>query len=94
MALWKQIQPVSVKMWVPPLALLSWLRIHVAVSCSVGHGPAWAPALLRLWRRPAAVASILTPTLGISICCECSPKKAKKSKKLVILYSHGIKIIS
>ena len=46
-------------MWVQSLALLSGLKIRrVAVNCGVGSRHSWDVALLRLWRRPAAVALI------------------------------------
>ena len=51
----------------------------VAVSCSIGcrggSDPVW------LWRRLAAAAPNLTPSLGTSICHGCSPKKTKKKEK-------------
>ena len=42
--------------WVRSLALFSGLRIHLAVSCGVGHRH--SSALLWLWCRPAAVALV------------------------------------
>ena len=39
------------------------------------------PMLLWLWRRQAAIVLIGPPSLGTSICQECSPKKKKKKKK-------------
>ena len=44
------------RMWVRSLALLSGLRICVAVSCGMGCGPGLDPMLLWLWCRLAAVA--------------------------------------
>ena len=45
-------------MWAQPLALLSGLRIWVAVSCGVGGRCGSDPVLLWLWRRQEAVAPI------------------------------------
>ena len=53
----------------------------VAVSCGVGRRCGSDPTLLWLWHRPAATTLIGPPTLGISICRECGPKKTKKKKK-------------
>ena len=46
------------RLWVQSLALLSGLGIRVAMSCGVGGRHGSDPALLWLWRRPAAVALI------------------------------------
>ena len=46
------------RMQVPSLALLSGLRIGIAVNCGVGHRCSSDPALLWLWCRPAAIAPI------------------------------------
>ena len=46
------------KMPVQSLALLSGLRIHVAVSCGGGGRCGSDPALLWLWLRPAPTALI------------------------------------
>ena len=56
-------------MWVRSLALLSGLRIRIAVSCGVGCS----------WN------SNSTPSLGTCICCTCGPKKQKSKKKKKIL---------
>ena len=49
---------VSMRMWVPSLALLSGKGSGIAVSCGVGHRCGSDSTLLWLWRRPAAVAPI------------------------------------
>ena len=46
------------RLQVRSLALLSGLRIGVAVSCDVGRRRGSDPALLWLWRRPVATAPI------------------------------------
>ena len=53
---WKQTQLVSMKMWVPSLALLSGLRIGVATSCDVGH--IRSSDLVLLWSKLASAALI------------------------------------
>ena len=70
-------------MWVQSLALLSGLKIQCC-------GELWCRSQTQL-RPCVAVAqagswsSNLTPSLGASICCECSPKKdpppGKKKEK-------------
>ena len=52
----KQIQLGTMRLRVRSLALLSGLRIQVAVSCGVGRR--CGSALLWLWPRPAATALI------------------------------------
>ena len=51
-------EPVSMRMRVQSLALLSGLRIHVAVSCGVGRRCGSDPTLLWLCCRPEAAASM------------------------------------
>ena len=46
------------RLQVRSLALLSGLRIRVAVSCGAGHRLGLDPVLLWLWCRPAATALI------------------------------------
>ena len=46
------------RLWVRFLALLSRLRIGVAMGCGVGHRHGLAPVLLWLWHRLAATAQI------------------------------------
>ena len=50
----------------------------VAMNCGVGHSRGLDPVLLWLWCGSAAVALIQPPSLGISICHTCGPKKKKK----------------
>ena len=58
LAQWKQIWLASMRMLVQFwLHLVGW-GFSVAVSCCVGHRRGSDPALLWLWRRPAAVALI------------------------------------
>ena len=54
------------------------------MNCGIDSRPSSGLALLYLWCRPArGYSSDLTPSLGISICCRCGPKKAKKKNKKV-----------
>ena len=66
------------RMQVQSLTLLNGVRIHRAMSCSIGHRCGLDPALLWLWHKSAAVAPIRPLT---SLCCGCSLKKTKKKKK-------------
>ena len=81
----KQIQLVSMRMWIRYLTSFSGLRIQ---QCH------------ELWRRSqmllgsdfaVAVAgsyrSDLIPILGNSICCGCGPKKEKEKKQLALKYT-------
>ena len=61
---WKRIRLVTMRLGVQSLASLSGLRSGLAVSCGVGRRCNSDPALLWLWCTPAAVAPILTPSLG------------------------------
>ena len=54
------------------------------MSCGVGRTQGSDLALLWLWRRPTNYSSDLMPSLGTSICCECSPKKTKH----IYIYTH------
>ena len=64
------------------LGLMQWVKyLPVASSCSVGGGCGSDLALLWLWCRLSTAAPDLTPSLEISICRRCSPKKTKKKKK-------------
>ena len=47
------------------------------------------PALLWLWRRPAAIARIQPPSLGTSICRWCSPGKKRKERTLHLQTCNG-----
>ena len=49
--------------------------------CGVGHRRGSDPALLWLWRRPAATAWIRLLILGTSICLGSGPRRGKKTKK-------------
>ena len=51
------------------------------MSCGVVCRCSSDLALLWLWRRLAAVAPIRPPSLGITICRECDPKKQKKKRE-------------
>ena len=67
---------------VPSLALLSELRIGVAVNCGVGCRQGSDLALLWLWHEPVATAPIGSlawepPYEG----CRSSPRNGKKTKK-------------
>ena len=57
-AQWKQMWLVSMRTQAWSLASLSGLRIHIALSCGVGHRCGSDPILLWLWRRPVATAPI------------------------------------
>ena len=77
-AQWKQIQLVSKRMWVWPLALLSGLRIRCCLE-------PWcrSQTLIRYGIAVAVVQACIyssdsTPSLRTSICRTCSPKKKKK----------------
>ena len=54
------------------------LELQRAVVAGRRHG--LDPALLWLWRRPAAATLDLTPSLGTSICGKCGPKKQKRKQ--------------
>ena len=53
----------------------------VSMSCGVGRRHGWGQALLWLWCRLAAAASIQPLAGEPPLCCRCSPKKTKKKKK-------------
>ena len=55
---WKQIQLVSMRMWVRSLALPRGLGSSDAMSCGVGSRHGLDPALLWLWCKLAAAALI------------------------------------
>ena len=54
----KWIQLETMSLWVQSLALLSGLRIHIAMSCGVGCRCSSDLALLWLWHSPVATALI------------------------------------
>ena len=60
--------------------LAQWVE-DPAMSCGVGCRHSSDPALLWLWRRPAATAPIGPLALGTSICHTSAPIKGKKTKK-------------
>ena len=78
----KQIQLVSMRMWVRSLASLSGQQYSVAVSCGVDHRSGVAVAVAVT----GSCGSDLTPSLGTSICHRCSTKKKKKRKKKIIYF--------
>ena len=77
----KRIRLVSMRMRVRSLASLSGLRIRRCheLSCRLqtrlGSGVAVAVA------KASGYSSHLTPSLGTSMCCRCSPKKTKYINK-------------
>ena len=70
---------------VQSLALLSGLRVGVAVSCGVGCRHGSDPALLRLWRRPVATAPIRPlawePPYAVGAAQEKAKRQQQKLKK-------------
>ena len=82
MAQHKQMQLVSMRMWVRSLASLSgsgvlrcgelWCRSQTQLGSCIAEAVAWA----------GSSSSELTRGLGTSICCRYGPKKQKKFKKL------------
>ena len=65
---------------VQSLASLSELRIQCYRELWCTSKIRLRLALMCLWYRPAVVADS-TPSLGISICLRCSPKKKKRKEK-------------
>ena len=65
--------------------LAQWVK--VAMSCGVGRRQGSDPALLWLWRKPAAVALIRLPAWEASYAAGCGPKKQKK-KFLVFICTY------
>ena len=72
-------------MWVRSLALPIGLRSSVAVSYGVGRRRDSDPALLWLWRRPAATYPIRPlawePPYAMSVALERQKRKQKKKEK-------------
>ena len=66
--------------WVKDL-VLPWAVVYVTDTVQIlhccGYGIGWQ---LQLW---------FTPSLGTSICCRCSPKKAKSKKKDIESFHHS-----
>ena len=76
---------------VQSLALLSGLRIGVAMSCGVGRRHGSDPTLLWLWHRPVATA-LISPLawespFGVGAAQEMA--KSQKKKRLSSLQFHG-----
>ena len=71
-------------MQVQSLALLSGLRIGVALSCGVGRRCGSDPKLLWLWCRPAAIAPIRPLAWESPYAAGVALEKAKKKKKSTI----------
>ena len=76
------------RLQVRSLALLSGLRIQLAVSCGVGHRHVCDLALQWLWHRPAAVA----PIQPLAWAPPCAPGAALKSKKKKKIEMKGKKV--
>ena len=55
----KRIRLGTMRLWVRFLALLSGLRVCVAMSCGVGRRCSSDPALLWLWCRPVAATALI-----------------------------------
>ena len=68
MAQWKRIQLGTRRLWVRSLATLSGLQTQLG-SCVVAVAVVQADSC----------SSDLTPSLGTSVCHECSPRKKKKT---------------
>ena len=74
MAQWKQIQLVSIRIWVPSLASVSWgsgIALGCGVGCEIGLGSGVAVSVVL----NDSCSSDSTPSLEISICYGCGPKK-------------------
>ena len=69
------------RMWVRSPALLSGLRIWRAVNCGMGHRHSPDPALLWLWHRPEATATIGPLAWKPPNAAGIALKKDKKSKR-------------
>ena len=85
---WWKISRKLKRTQVRSLALLSGLRICVAMSCSVGRRCGSDPVLLAVAvavAQAGSYSSDLTPSLGTSICHGCGPKMTKK--KYIYIYS-------
>ena len=57
----------------------------IAMNCGIGHRRGSDLALLWLWRRPVATATIGPLSLRTSICHGRGPKKTKSKKKTIII---------
>ena len=67
-------------MQVQSLALLSGLRVHIAVSCGVGRKCGLDPALLWLWCRPVATALIRSLAWEPPYALGAAPEKTKNKQ--------------
>ena len=54
------------------------------MSCGVGHTYGLDPALLWLWRRPAAIAPVLPLAWELPYATGVALKKQKKKKKIIL----------
>ena len=77
---------------VQSLALLTGLRICVAMSCSIGHRWSSDSMLLWLWCRPAAAAPIRPPAweLPHASGAVLKKKKKKQNKKSLLFDAQGL----
>ena len=73
------------KLRVRSLALLSGLRIGVAVSCGVGRRQGSGPTMLWLWRRLEAIALIRPLAWEPPCATGAAQKRQKKKKKRIYL---------
>ena len=62
--------------------LAQWVKPGVAMSCGVGCRPGSDPALLWLWRRPAATAPVRSPAWELPYAAGTALKRQKKKKNL------------
>ena len=80
MAQQKRIRLGTMRLQVRSLALLSGLRIRVAVSCGGGHRRGSDPTLLWLWRKPVATAPIRPLAWESPYAAGAAQEMAKKDK--------------
>ena len=76
-AQWKQIQLVSMRMWVRSLASVGW-GSSIAMSCDVGHRYGSDLVFLWLWCRSAAVAPVVPPAWELLYAVGVATKRKKK----------------
>ena len=60
----------------------------------MGHRCSSGSSLLWPWYRPAAVALLQLPSLGISICLRCAPKKQARKKEREKERSGGVPVVA
>ena len=82
------------RLQVRSLALLGGLRIHVAVSCDVGHRHGLDPMLLWLWCRLAATALIRRLAWEPPHAAGAALEEAKKKRKKEIWTLGSLTILS